>query len=170
MLLWNRGSFSLKQALRSNYLSFSELRSLKLRKIVTYSELSSPDKIFTLLSEWLLNFIFCLLLFLRKHMDFFFSITCTYKVKIHDNPAVCFAFPDLAQPNLFPRGLHVCCCFPVCLGITASPFGNNFNIVLSPLSEQYRPICTCFTTALLCSILCLAQPPATLPNPSVPKE
>lgn len=81
MLLWNRGSFSLKQALRSNYLSFSELRSLKLRKIVTYSELSSPDKIFTLLPEWLLNFIFCLLLSLRKHMDFFFLSHALTKLK-----------------------------------------------------------------------------------------
>lgn len=130
MLLWNWGSFSLKQALRSNYLFFPELRSLKQREIVTYSQLSSPDKIFTLFIRIASKFHFsCLLLFLGKHVDFFFSIPCTYKVIIHEDPAVCFAFPNLAQPNLFPRGLHVRCCFPVCLGITASP--------LAPTSAQF---------------------------------
>ena len=39
-------------------------------------------------------------------------------------------------------------------------FGTNFRTVLSPLSEQRRPICVCFTTALLC----LAQPPVILPT------
>lgn len=154
------GQLLTETGLKKQLLILSRVKISKAKREVFYSYLSSPDKIFTFFIRIAFKFHFLFVcFFLRKHMDFFFPITCTYKAIIHEDSAVCFAFPNLAQPNLFPRGLHVFCCFPVCLGITASPFGTNFHIVLSPLSEQCRPICICFTTALLC----LAQPPDVLP-------
>lgn len=153
------GQLLTETGLKKQLLILSRVTISKAKREVFYSYLSSPDKIFTLFIRIAFKFHFFLFASFWENIWIFFPITCTYKAIIHEDSAVCFAFPNLAQPNLFPRGLHVSCCFPVCLGITASPFGTNFHIVLSPLSEQRRPICICFTTALLC----LAQPPGVLP-------
>lgn len=83
------------------------------------------------------KFHFSVASFFQKMYEIFHRI---YKAIIRED-LLClfFFFPKLAYSNLFPRGLYVCWCFPVCLGITASPFGIWLKIVLLPLSKQHSP-------------------------------